>query len=137
MMAVALLKGAALEYSDYSDEANWVHDYQVDYLRERIVVKEDEGFSRDYHDPDKRSLASAVTVDLFDGPKISEIIIEHPLGSSRHPNTVAAVKHKFCESMTLTYSSCTVENVINAVENDIHMPAHEFFEMLWKGATDS
>ena len=136
MMAVALLKGAALEYCDYSDNAIWVHDDQVDCLRRKIVVKEDEGFSRDYHDPDKRSLASGVTVEFFDGSNIGEVVIEHPLGSLRHPDTVKAVKYKFYKSLSLIYSGDTVERMIDAVENNIHMPARDFLTMLWKGVRD-
>ena len=133
MMAVALLKGAALEYGDFSDNASWVHDEAVDTLRKKILVTENEDFSKDYHDPQKRSLASGVTIEFLDGPSIHEIVIEHPLGSPRHPNTENAVKAKYRQNLALTYSKCTVESIFDALETNVHMPASEIFDMLWKG----
>src|SRR5437763_6335378 len=61
MVAVPLLFGR-LTAPDYEDEV--AADPRIDLLREKIVCVEDQQFTRDYHDPDKRSIANALTVEF-------------------------------------------------------------------------
>ncbi|TLY49730.1 MAG: 2-methylcitrate dehydratase, partial [Gammaproteobacteria bacterium] len=35
------------------------------------------------HDPDKRSIANALTVEFNDGKKLKEIVVEYPIGHKR------------------------------------------------------
>ena len=44
---------------------------------------EDASFSKDYHDPKKRSIANALTVEFKDGKKLKEIVVEYPIGHAR------------------------------------------------------
>ena len=44
---------------------------------------EDPRFTGDYHDPDKRSIANALTVEFSDGTKLPEIVVEYPIGHRR------------------------------------------------------
>ena len=37
----------------------------------------------DYHDPEKRSIANALTVEFNDGKKMKEIVVEYPIGHKR------------------------------------------------------
>jgi 2-methylcitrate dehydratase len=37
----------------------------------------------DYHDPDKRSIANAITVEFTDGTKLREVVVEYPIGHCR------------------------------------------------------
>jgi 2-methylcitrate dehydratase len=80
MVAVPLLFGR-LTAADYEDGI--AADPRIDALRERIVCVEDKAFTRDYHDPDKRSIANALTVELKDGTKLKEVIVEYPIGHQR------------------------------------------------------
>lgn len=133
MLAVTLLKGVPPEYGDYADEAQWASDPRVDFLRERMVVVEDEGFSRGYHDPSVRSLASGVSVEFFDGSRTEEVVIQHPLGSPKHPGTTAAVREKVLRNLRLTYDNSTVEKVVDMVENGEYDPVSRLFDVLWQG----
>ena len=47
------------------------------------ITIEDKQFTRDYHDPDKRSIANALTVEFKDGKKLKEIVVEYPIGHKR------------------------------------------------------
>jgi len=47
------------------------------------VVIEDAGFSRDYLDPEKRSIANAVQVFFQDGTATEKALIEYPPGHRR------------------------------------------------------
>jgi len=44
---------------------------------------EDKQFTRDYHDPKKRSIANALTVAFKDGSKLKEVVCEYPIGHKR------------------------------------------------------
>ncbi len=80
MMAVPLLIGR-LTAADYEDEV--ARDPRIDALRARIECVEDPQFTRDYLDPEKRSIANAVTVKLKDGRTLDEIVVEYPIGHRR------------------------------------------------------
>jgi 2-methylcitrate dehydratase len=80
MMAVPLLFGR-LTAADYENEV--AGDPRIDALRARIECVEDPRFTRDYHDPEKRSIANAVTVKLKDGRTLDEVVVEYPIGHRR------------------------------------------------------
>jgi 2-methylcitrate dehydratase len=80
MIAVALLHGRLIA-EDYEDEA--AADPRIDQLREKMEVVEEPRYSREYLDPDKRSIANALQVEFRDGSKTERIEIEYPLGHRR------------------------------------------------------
>jgi 2-methylcitrate dehydratase len=58
-------------------------DPRIDALRAKIVCVEDKGFSKDYLDPGKRSIANALKVEFKDGSKLGEFVCEFPIGHKR------------------------------------------------------
>jgi 2-methylcitrate dehydratase len=80
MVAVPLLFGR-LTAADYEDGV--ARDPRIDALRAKIVCVEDKRFTRDYHDPRKRSIANALTVEFKDGSKLKEVVCEYPIGHKR------------------------------------------------------
>jgi 2-methylcitrate dehydratase len=80
MMAVPILFGR-LTAGDYEDAV--AKDPRIDKLRDKIMCVEDKKFTKDYHDPEKRSIANAVTVEFTDGSKMKEIVCEYPIGHKR------------------------------------------------------
>ena len=80
MVAVPLLFGR-LTAADYEDAV--AADPRIDALRDKITCVEDPQFTRDYHDPDKRSIANALTVTLNDGTVLPEVVVEYPIGHKR------------------------------------------------------
>jgi len=80
MVAVPLLFGR-LTAADYEDDV--ARDPRIDALRAKIVCVEDRRFTRDYHDPKKRSIANALTVEFKDGSKLKEVVCEYPIGHRR------------------------------------------------------
>ncbi|MGH8742264.1 MAG: bifunctional 2-methylcitrate dehydratase/aconitate hydratase, partial [Burkholderiales bacterium] len=80
MVAVPLLFGR-LTAADYEDGI--AQDPRIDALRAKIVCVEDKRFTRDYHDPKKRSIANALTVEFKDGSKLKEVVCEYPIGHKR------------------------------------------------------
>jgi len=80
MVAVPLIFGR-LTAKDYEDDI--AADPRIDALRDRIACVEDPQFTRDYHDPDKRSIANGLTVRFKDGTVLPEIVVEYPIGHKR------------------------------------------------------
>ncbi|MCW5625200.1 MAG: bifunctional 2-methylcitrate dehydratase/aconitate hydratase [Burkholderiales bacterium] len=80
MVAVPILFGR-LTAGDYEDAI--ASDPRIDKLRDKIVCVEDKSFTKDYHDPAKRSIANALTVEFTDGKKMKEIVVEYPIGHKR------------------------------------------------------
>ena len=66
MVAVPLLFGR-LTAADYEDGV--AADPRIDALRDKMDCVEDKQFTKDYHDPEKRSIANALTVEFKDGSK--------------------------------------------------------------------
>lgn len=80
MVAVPLIFGR-LTAGDYEDQI--AADKRIDVLRDKIVCVEDPAFTTDYHDPKKRAIANALTVEFKDGKKLKEIVVEYPVGHAR------------------------------------------------------
>jgi len=80
IVAVPLIFGR-LTAEDY--EAGVAADKRIDALRDKMVCVEDRKFTRDYHDPNKRSIANALTVEFKDGTKLDEVVCEYPIGHKR------------------------------------------------------
>jgi 2-methylcitrate dehydratase len=80
MVAVPLLFGR-LTAPDYEDKV--AADPRIDALRDKISCVEDPQFTKDYHDPEKRSIANGLTVEFKDGTKLPEVLVEYPIGHRR------------------------------------------------------
>jgi 2-methylcitrate dehydratase len=80
MVAVPLIRGC-LTADDYEDEV--ASDPRIDQLRSKMEVKEDPRFTRDYLDPEKRSIGNAVQVFFSDGSSTEKVAVEYPIGHPR------------------------------------------------------
>jgi len=80
MVAVALLEGG-LTVHHYQDA--YACDPRIDCLRGKMEVVENPRYSRDYLDPQKRSIGNAVQVFFEGGSATERIEVEYPLGHCR------------------------------------------------------
>ena len=79
MIAIPLIFGR-LTAADYED---WIAtDPRIDALRAKMECVEEPAFTADYHDPEKRSIANALRVELNDGTVLEEAV-EYPIGHRR------------------------------------------------------
>ena len=81
MIAIGLLFGE-LKAEHYENAFHIAHA-EIDALREKMIVSEEKQYSFDYLDPDKRSIANALTVEFADGSKTARVAVEYPLGHRR------------------------------------------------------
>ncbi|HQR20467.1 MAG TPA: bifunctional 2-methylcitrate dehydratase/aconitate hydratase [Burkholderiaceae bacterium] len=80
MVAVPIIFGR-LTAADYEDDV--AADPRIDALRRKIQCFEDERYTRDYHDPDKRAIANSLAVEFNDGSRLKEVVVEYPIGHRR------------------------------------------------------
>jgi 2-methylcitrate dehydratase len=80
MVAVPLIHGR-LTAADYEDSV--AQDPRIDVLRAKMECVEDPQFTKDYFDPDKRSIPNALTVEFNDGSKLAEVEVDYPIGHKR------------------------------------------------------
>jgi 2-methylcitrate dehydratase len=80
MVAVPFIFGR-LTARDYEEDI--AADPRIDALRKKIVCVEDAGYTADYHNPEKRSIANAITVEFTDGTVFEEVAVEYPIGHAR------------------------------------------------------
>jgi 2-methylcitrate dehydratase len=80
MTAIGLIFGD-LTADHYQDAV--AEDPRIDRLRAKMEVVEDPRYSKEYLDPDKRSIANAVQVFFTDGSATENITVEYPVGHRR------------------------------------------------------
>ena len=109
MTAVGLLKGD-LVADDYEDAA--AADPRIDRLRDAMVVEEDARYSREYHEPDKRSIANAVQVFFRDGSSTDRVAVEYPIGHrSRRDEGMSLLVAKFESNLATRFPRSRAEAI--------------------------
>ncbi|TAA47955.1 MULTISPECIES: 2-methylcitrate dehydratase [Corallincola] len=122
MTAVPLMYGdlVAEHYEDSFHRANPL----IDELREKMEIVEDPAYSRDYHDPEKRSIANAVQVFYDDGSCSEKIEVEYPIGHRRRREEgIPVLESKFRKNLATRFpqgrcdkieSLCLDQNALEA-----------------------
>ncbi len=130
MVAVALRHGS-LTAEHYEAEA--AADPLIDRLRERTEVVEEPRYSREYLDPEKRSIANAVQVFFNDGTQSERVEMEYPLGHRRRrDDSRPALLEKFVSNATtrlLTDQVQTLATLFDASANLDSLTVPEFVKM--------
>lgn len=80
MTAIGLIFGE-LTADHYENKV--ASDPRIDALRDKMIVTEDKRYSREYLEPDKRSIANAVQVFFTDGKATDRVEVEYPVGHRR------------------------------------------------------
>ena len=131
MIAIGLLKGD-LVAEDYEDDV--ASDPRIDQLRSKMDIKEDERYSREYHEADKRSIANRIQIHFNDGTSSEVIEVEYPIGHKRRREEgIPVLEQKFKRNLELTYgkekANLIFKKCINQEELE-KMSVIDFQEML-------
>ena len=131
MVAVALLYGR-LTAADYEDAV--AADPRIDALRARIRCVEDPQFSRDYHDPDKRSIANGLSAALDDGRILDEVVVEYPIGHRRRRNEgLPLLIDKFRVNLARRFDAERSGAILALCLDEARLaatPVHEFVDLM-------
>ncbi|WP_059105754.1 bifunctional 2-methylcitrate dehydratase/aconitate hydratase [Shouchella shacheensis] len=113
--AIALLKGNIVA-DDYEDEM--ANDPRVDRLREQMIVTENKDYTKDYLDPNKRSIANAVQVFFKDGSATDKIAVEYPLGHRfRRAEAIPHIQDKFAANVATHFAGKQQNDILDAVSD--------------------
>jgi 2-methylcitrate dehydratase len=130
MVAVPLLFGR-LTAADY--ENGVASDGRIDVLREKVICAEDPRFTADYHDPDKRSIANGLTVELNDGTRLDEVIVEYPIGHRRRrAEGIPLLEAKFRKNLARRFASKQQDAILAISLDQVAleaMPVHEYVDL--------
>lgn len=127
MVAIGLLYGG-LTANHYED---WcAMDPRIDRLREKMVVLEEPRFSREYLDPEKRSIANAITITFRDGTQTERIEVEYPLGHKRRRKEGYPILfNKLKNNLKTQYTDAQTQKILELFSNSKElekMPVHHF-----------
>ncbi|WP_338884875.1 bifunctional 2-methylcitrate dehydratase/aconitate hydratase [Xenorhabdus sp. TH1] len=130
MVAVPLIFGR-LTAADYEDDI--AADPRIDTLREKIVCVEDLDFTRDYHDPEKRSIANALTLTFTDGTQLDEVKIEFPIGHARRrKDGIPLLEEKFKTNLARRFPQEQQQKIL-AISLDLmalrDIPVNEYLDL--------
>jgi 2-methylcitrate dehydratase len=111
MTAVPFIFGR-LTARDYEDDI--ASDPRIDALREKIVCVEDTSYTADYHDPEKRSIANAITVEFNDGTVFDEVAVEYPIGHARRRvEGIPLLIEKYKTNLARIYDAAKQQQIID------------------------
>lgn len=129
MTAIGLIFGE-LNADHYEDAT--AKDLRVDALRSKMVVQEDQRYSREYLEPNKRSIANEVQVFFKGGSSTPKMEVEYPLGHRRRrAEGIPLLINKFKASLASRLPAHRVENILNICNDQTRleaMPVSEFIE---------
>jgi 2-methylcitrate dehydratase len=130
MVAVPLIFGR-LTAPDYEDVV--ANDPRIDRLRAKMVCVEDKKFSQDYLDPDKRSIANAITVEFADGRKLKEVVVEYPIGHRRRRKEgIPVLVEKFKTNLARRFPAKQQRAILDLTLDAAKLqatPVHEFVDL--------
>ncbi len=97
MAAVPMIFGR-LTAADYEDEV--ASDARIDALRDKMEVRENKDFTKDYFDPDKRYIGNAIQVFFKDGSTTERVAVDYPIGHrKRREEGIPVLREKFETSL--------------------------------------
>jgi 2-methylcitrate dehydratase len=135
MTAVGLLHGK-LTADHYEDAA--AADPRIDKLRDQMLVTEQAQYSRDYLDPEKRSIANAVQVFFTDGSSTDRIEVEYPIGHRRRrAEGIPMLRQKFAANVEACFDAQqakTVIKLLNLDEGFDEISVSDFMAQLRRGS---
>ncbi len=130
MVAVPLVHGR-LTAQDYEDTV--AADPRIDALRAKMVCIEDKGFSRDYLDPEKRSIANAVGVEFKSGKRTREVVVEYPIGHRlRRKEGIPLLEAKFRTNLARRFPAKQQQAILDLCQDQKRLdatPVNEFVEL--------
>ncbi|XKE46486.1 2-methylcitrate dehydratase [Halomonas organivorans] len=130
MTAVPLAFGE-LTAEHYEDDFHAAHPV-IDDLRARMEVVEDPEYSRDYLDPDKRSIANAIQVFFTDGTSTDKVEVEFPLGHRRRrAEGIPVLEEKFRRNLATRFPAWRCNRIFALCQDSARLeslPVNRFLD---------
>ena len=137
MAAVGLIFGG-LTADHYTDAI--AKDPRIDAIREKMVVKENESFTKDYYNLDKRAIGNSIQVFFKDGSSTDRVEVQYPIGHrNRRDEGIPVLKDKFKNSLPSVFDPEQCESILATFADPgklEKMPASEFMDAFVKARAD-
>ena len=130
MIAIGLIFGD-LVAEHYEDDI--ADDPRIDDLREKMIIKEDPRYTKEYLEADKRSIANKIQISFKDGSSTSAIEVEYPIGHKRRREEgIPILENKFKNNLLKIFDQKKVKKILSKCLNQDSlesMTVLEFQEM--------
>ncbi len=130
MVAVGLIFGE-LTSAHYED--NIAADPRIDALRDKMICTENPEYTKDYLDPEKRSIANAMQIFFSDGSSSDKIEVEYPIGHRRRREEgIPELVKKFRTNLARRFPEKQQNAILNICLDQARleeMPVNEFVDM--------
>ena len=130
MIAIGLIFGD-LVAEHYEDDI--ADDPRIDALREKMIIKEDPRYTKEYLEADKRSIANKIQISFKDGSSTSAIEVEYPIGHKRRREEgIPILENKFKNNLLKIFDQKKVKKILSKCLNQDSlesMTVLEFQEM--------
>jgi 2-methylcitrate dehydratase len=131
MTAIGLLKGS-LTAADYEDSV--AQDPRIDALRDKMQCVENADYTKDYLDPEKRSIANAVQVFFKDGSSSDNVAVEYPIGHRRRrAEGIPELVKKFKVNLARRFPERQQQAILDVCMDDkrlASLPVSEFVDQM-------
>ncbi len=131
--AIALMKGQ-IDAEDYEDEV--AKDPMIDVLRDKMNIKENKQYTKDYLDAEKRSIANAIQITFTDGTMTENVAFEYPLGHRfRREEAFPKIIEKFKANIATQYADKqrqTIEDACLNMDQLSSMQVNEWMDLFAK-----
>ncbi|MNP03269.1 2-methylcitrate dehydratase [compost metagenome] len=132
MTAVPLIFGD-LVAEHYEDAFHAAHPL-IDELRGKMEIVEDPRYTREYLEPDKRSIANAVEVFFKDGSSSGQVAVEYPIGHRRRrAEGIPLLERKFQANLATRFPAQRCAEIFALCKDQARLeatPVNRFMEML-------
>ena len=129
MIAIPLLFGR-LTAADYEDAI--AADPRIDALRAKVTCVEEPRFTADYHDPEKRSIANSLRIEMNDGTVLEETV-EYPIGHKRRREEgMPLLIEKFKTNLRRRYTEAQQQRILDVSLDHARlasMPVNEYVDL--------
>ena len=131
MVAVPLLFGE-LAAEHYEDDFHAAHP-EIDALRAKMEVVEEPRYSRDYLDPEKRSIANAIQIFFTDGSATEQVAVEYPIGHRRRRQEgIPVLEEKYRRHLATRFPPGRCERILELCRDQARLeetPVNRFMDL--------
>ena len=131
MLAVAMIKGDLV--AEFYEDSFHQQNSLIDKLRNKMILKEDKRYSKDYLADEKRSIANALQIFFKDGSQTDKVEVEYPIGHrNRRQEGIPLLERKFFNSLKSIYSKEHSDRIYSLCldkEKTEQTPVNEFMDM--------
>ncbi len=128
MIAIGMIFGE-LTAQHYTDSV--AADSRIDQLRAKMQVKENESFTTDYYDLDKRAIGNSIQVFFNDGTNTERVEVQYPVGHRvRRDEGIPLMIEKFNNSLGKVFDAQQSATIKSAFEDATKLDAMNASELM-------